>query len=204
MLNHFLGVLAVITPLLVEETWRHVPAAIAARDERPLHRLYPTVPSEWRNSELESDLDVLLRTKYAVHLAQEQARLEKMMARPRESRVVIALPDNDSRDKWSDLFERYVEDLDDFFIVANAKVHLGEYLYEPSLGEDLRWPYQVEFPLVGLDPEQDNATVYVLPSKASKCERCWNYTADVLHEFPDEEQPSWLCHRCLDIVGSSS
>ncbi|KAI9888062.1 MAG: isoleucine-tRNA ligase [Watsoniomyces obsoletus] len=208
MLNHFLGILSVITPLLVEETWRHVPAAITARDEHPFHRLYPSVPFEWRNPEMASDLVVLFRAKEAVNVAQEQARVEKMMRRPRESRLVVAVPNVEGEEvqgsKMYKLLKRYEDELDDFFLVSNATLRLGPYINGVSSGDDIpAWTYEAGFALSDQDGEE-KATVYVLPPRAEKCERCWNYTADVSHEISEDEPPSWLCNRCLDVIGSSS
>jgi isoleucyl-tRNA synthetase len=44
---NLLGMLAPVTPLLVEEAWHHTPTSIKVGIQHPLQQLYPPVQEEW-------------------------------------------------------------------------------------------------------------------------------------------------------------
>ena len=58
-----------------------------------------------------------------------------------------------------------------------------------SLGEDLKFVFITSAVSIA---RQENLTVQVAPSSATKCERCWHYREDV---GTDAAHPT-LCTRC--------
>ena len=179
--NHLLGMLAPITPLLVEEAWEHTPGDIKDAAQHPLQRLYPSVPDEWRAPALAADLPWLLEANNAIKAAQERARSAKTLGSSLQCAVVLSLPSGQA----FDLFERYTNELDGLFVVSAVSLSVATDGDAHGVGG-----YSAEFPTL----DGGKGTAHVLPPRAEKCPRCWKYTA---------AQADELCARCHSVVEAS-
>ncbi|KAI9840941.1 MAG: isoleucine-tRNA ligase [Sclerophora amabilis] len=188
--NHLLGMLAPLTPLLVEEAWHYTPEALKVQTTHPLQRLYPTVPSPWNNSQLSADLPRLLQINDAVKTAQEQARKDRKMGSSLQSSVVFSVPNSEASSSTHELIQRWADELDTFLVVSSVHLHSG-LSFEPTS----EWAYAAEIGSATASHSGNAAVAYVLPPEKAKCARCWRYVAPV-----DVEAGSALCARCEHVI----
>ncbi|KAI9799912.1 MAG: isoleucine-tRNA ligase [Piccolia ochrophora] len=191
VLNHLLGLIGPITPLLVEEAWHHMPAGLKGDSLHPLRRPFPTSRPEWDNAQLVTDLPVLLAAKEAVNAAQEQARAAKRLGSSLQCTVVLAFPSlSDSQSSATyNMFKPYAEELEALFVVSAVRLTRWSF----NLADHVAWMYSAPFDtLAGV-----NAKAYVLPSGLAKCIRCWRYTA-----APIAEPGLAVCARCDEVLES--
>ncbi|KAB8236480.1 tRNA synthetases class I-domain-containing protein [Aspergillus alliaceus] len=184
--HHLQEALAPITPMLVEETWEHTPAAIKSHCEHPLKRIISVPPSEWQNNSLEADYQDLIAVHSVIKNVQEIARGKKELGSSLQSFVHIVLPQgvNDT------VFQRTQTELPDIFVVSSVTLgNPGEPI--PATIADAQWQYNEDFEL----PSGQKGTVYVYTPQADKCPRCWRYV--VLESQAAEEA---VCDRCEDVV----
>ncbi|KAI9832621.1 MAG: isoleucine-tRNA ligase [Phylliscum demangeonii] len=191
--THLLGMLAPLTPLLVEEGWRHAPVGVRwAATGSPHQGLYPTAPAQWTSRPgLDADLAVLLAAKQAVNAAQEEAREAKKLTSSLGS--VVALDLSRSSASTQALFQRYASDdgggggggddvLSELFIVSGVRL-VGRDGPRARDADDAGWVYERTFVVPDAvgdgveagDEGGDEGTVYVLPATHDKCERCWRF-----------------------------
>ncbi|KAH0543106.1 hypothetical protein FGG08_002532 [Glutinoglossum americanum] len=187
---NLLGMLAPVTPLLVEEAWHHTSAAIKNDTQHPLKRPYPLVQGEWNDQALASDLPSLLKANDAVKLAQELARNEKKLGSSLQSSVHLVFSSSDSDPSATyRLFQRYLVELESLFVVSSVSLH--HLPIDRGFIDQAEWHFSTEFETV----EGDKARAYVLPPAAAKCVRCWRY--NVLTTSDAEET---LCDRCTNVM----
>ncbi|KAH0553004.1 hypothetical protein GP486_006800 [Trichoglossum hirsutum] len=176
--NNLLGMLAPLTPLLVEEVWSHTPEAVRGNDDHPLRRLYPTlpIPDQWETSQLMKDLVWLSTAHSAVKACQEKARAEKVIGSSLQCSIHLQIPSTEGLA----LFESYETELKDLFVVSGI-----------TLGHDARdeKACSTEFPI----PGGGMGIAFVLPPPGNKCERCWQYIVQ-------EKETASICERCKDAL----
>lgn len=187
--DHLLGMLAPITPLLVEEAWSHTPEAIKRDATHPLQRLYPTAPSEWKKESLEGDLPLLLAAKDAVNVAQEQARAAKQVGSSLQSAIVLSFPPSEV--KLHRLFQSYEDELEALFVVSSVKLVRGD-AAAPDLGD-----FNREFSGAFETGNGSQAMAYAFAHDQGKCARCWRYAAST-----DVKPDQALCARCETVVNT--
>ncbi|KAI9755525.1 MAG: hypothetical protein M4579_004251 [Chaenotheca gracillima] len=186
--NNLLGMLAPLTPLLVEEAWHFTPEAIKTSTIHPLQRTYPITPPAWKNEQLAADLPLLLRINDAVKAAQERARGAKQMGSSLQSSVFLSFDSaaqGSERTATADVshehvVRRWADELDSFLVVSS--VHIGA---KPERASE--WAYSSEF-----ETPIGKGVAWVLPAERAKCARCWRYVA------PEAEEP--ICGRCEAVI----
>ncbi|KAL2793448.1 tRNA synthetases class I-domain-containing protein [Aspergillus keveii] len=184
--NQLQEVLAPITPLLVEETWEHTPAAIKATCEHPLRRVAANPAPEWQQGTLGADYQDILAVHSVIKGLQENARGQKQLGSSLQSFVHIQLPANTS---VSSVLQRK-EELADIFVVSSVTVGDSDEAI-PDTIVNAEWQYSSEYQL----PSGEKGTVYVFTPQASKCPRCWRYV------IPEEEAAEEkACDRCKEVV----
>ncbi len=185
------AMLAPVTPLLVEESWAHVPAAIRSTMSHPLCCIHSETPEFWRDEALAADFAQLLSAKQAVNAAQERARSEKRIGSSLQSSIILYFPDANAAIATFELFERYKDELGALFVVYDVSLKLGK----NDLFADRtrpKWEFSAGFSIGnGLE-----ATALVVPSEKAKCVRCWRYAAPA-----DAAGDQALCGRCQHVVG---
>ena len=195
--------LAPICPLLVEETWDHLPTSIKAAN--PIYPLESTADSFrleknlQKNSDLERDWVILTHLNTAVKALQEQARDEQKMRSSTESSINIAFENGEAlKEPLSDgtdaagnavfeILRRYESTAQDFFVVSRFTVNDKE-----VNSESKKW-------LVSSDvtfPSGATVTVQVYEPIGSKCKRCWRW---VVSEN-DAENPERVNQNILGNV----
>ena len=185
------GVLAPITPLLIQEIQHHLPEALrstahvslTSRQMQPR----PTDEASSRQSDLanvELDLPALMDLLKAVQGLQEQARSDKKMGSSLQSYIAIVPRDMTGSTKIRELMLKYADDLDDIF--SASAVQLVSPAIKPS--SEVEWHYVQEIETVG-----EKVLVYVFAPQRQKCVRCWRYKAPLKVE-------EVLCERCVDVL----
>ena len=187
--DHLMGMLTPVTPLLVEEAWKHTPDAIRAAATHPLRRSYPTPPPKWNNERIKADLPVLLAANDAVKAAQERARTAKQLGSSLQSAVVLYLSTQETRHSTSasEILERHLPELEALFVVSSVSIVHGR-------------PLKIHTPLSTYAAEfatetDSSAVAYILPPEGAKCIRCWRYAAPT-----DVEPAEALCPRCEAVL----
>ena len=182
--HHLQEVLGPITPVLVEETWEHTPAAIRSQKEHPLRRIASTPPPEWQDLLLDVHYQELVAVHSVIKNLQEQARGKKQLGSSLQSFVHLVLSDSTE----NSVFYQYLSELPDLFVVSS--VTLGQPGSIPAEISEAEWQYQEACEL----PDGHKGTVYVYAPAAAKCGRCWRYAV------PLSETPDAICGRCEEVV----
>jgi isoleucyl-tRNA synthetase len=158
---------------------------------RPLHQLYkdPFIDESrltLKEASLRNDIPILMSVHAAIKTGLERARMDKVLGSSLQSRVVIAVHDNQTRD----VLKKYADELEAMFVVSHVEV-TGP-LPENSDWNGAIWSYSQVIDSSGETGGNGKiGEVVVLPPKDDKCPRCWRYVA------PSEEE---LCGRCKDVV----
>ncbi|KAI9715267.1 MAG: hypothetical protein M1812_006078 [Candelaria pacifica] len=186
------AMLAPVTPLLVEESWSHLPMALRSRLSHPLRRIHSETPRSWDDRILAADLAQLLLAKQAVSAAQEQARSEKRIGSSLQSSIVLHFPEDDIAKAAFQLFERYKDELGPLFVVYDVSLRLGK---NDIFADRIRpeWMHSASFSI----GDGAEATAWIVPSEKAKCVRCWRYAAPA-----DVEGNEALCGRCQHVLGN--
>lgn len=182
--HHLQEVLGPVTPLLVEETWEHTPAAIREHSEHPLRRLTSTPAVEWQDLILDAHYHELVAVHSVIKNLQEQARGKKQLGSSLQSFVHLELPDMVE----NSVFQQYLAELPDLFVVSS--VTFGQPGSIPAEISQAEWKYQeaCEF------PGGQKGQVYVFAPAAAKCARCWRYAV------PAPASSDAICTRCDAVV----
>src|SRR5438552_92886 len=140
---NLLGMLAPVTPLLVEEAWHHTPVAIKNDIQHPLQQLYPPVQEEWYDQTLADDLPLLLRANDGVKLAQEMARNEKKMGSSLQSSIHLVFPGHGSDSTATyRIFQRYLVELESLLVVSSVLLHHSP--IDKNIVDDAEWSFSLE------------------------------------------------------------
>ena len=188
-LENLLGMLAPITPLLIEEVWSHTPVALQENSVHPLQRLWPAIPPEWFNESLKAEFEVLRRVGISIKDHQEEARVRKLMGSSLSCDVTLGFPDAPptGADLY-ELFKKYEGLLADLYVVSGLTLKRHS---EPDAQEKdgMRLNKGTEKGAL--------AGVGVLISSPAReqCVRCWKYVVE--EKKPQQEM---LCKRCENVV----
>ncbi|MCJ1365064.1 isoleucine-tRNA ligase [Acarospora aff. strigata] len=189
--RHLQGMLAPVTPLLVEETWNYTPQAIRNKDGHPLKRTFQPAPPEWHDDAIATALPWLMAANTAVKSTQELARSEKKMGSSLQCSVFLALGESATGEHRSSLevLERYKDELGSLFVVSSVDISVCS--DKPPAVADAAWHYETRFAM----PNGHGGTAYVYAPAKAKCVRCWRYAAPT-----DEKEDEAMCSRCVDVV----
>lgn len=199
ILSHFQEMLSPITPLLVEESWAHIPEEYRVKLKHPLKRVWAEPPVQWQNHELSGLLPSITAINTGVKAAQEKARSEKLMGQSLASDVAVYL--------WPKIDVSQIPDetWKEIFVVSGVEF-IGDDEFRSKAAADNKtqqaeWSHSSEIEL----PEGNVVGVAVVRSPhGEKCARCWKYvvdpasTEDVPSHAEKVEIP--LCERCTNTV----
>ena len=194
-----MGMLAPLTPILVEESWEHTPDALKRVTMHPLQRLYPVAPALWRNESLEVVFPVFLDAKEAVNAAQERLRLDKQIGSSLESVIKLSFPASASESY--NVFRAYESELEALFVTSKLTLAIqsaGE--QESDQSTDSPAPTDCvasnTFDIgSGLEAVVHAHSVRYMRPFRSKCARCWRHAAPA-----DADEDRALCGRCMRVV----
>ncbi len=132
-----------------------------------------SVPSEWKNPELNAPLETCRLLKSQVNGTLEKARAEKLIGSSLEASLKIYMPEEET---LKTLFT--AEEWADFFIVSSVSfVETPEADFETIEGSNLK--------------------LKVEKHTGKKCARCWKYV-ETLHAT--EEENDSVCTRCHEVL----
>ncbi|KAH9866484.1 hypothetical protein IAQ61_008489, partial [Plenodomus lingam] len=210
-----LKMLAPICPLLVEEVWDHVPAALRQSSTHPARALWRALePRAEPKTALDSlRTQVLAELDAAIKTSQERLRAHKKIGSSLESAVTVFMSDAqaDSLTTW---FEACMscgpEDvpatqqqqqqqqllhtqLASIFVVSEVDIKRADAGAAEQAVQQMRsemaWCEEAVVQHHGLA----GARVVVHPPRREKCPRCWRFV---------REEADVVCRRCEDVVVS--
>ncbi len=164
-------ILAPILSFTSEEIWQKLPG----ERETSVHlATFPTVNANYLDDQLEERYTKLQQVRSEVSRQLEKARADKMIGQSLEAKVLL-----DTSDDYRQILTDYLDLLPTYFIVS--QVELTADLTAPQAAENL-----ADFKLE------------VLPADGEKCERCWNYAANV---GENSDHPT-ICARCVTALAA--
>ncbi|OAL05781.1 isoleucyl-tRNA synthetase [Phaeosphaeriaceae sp. SRC1lsM3a] len=195
-----LQVLAPVTPLLVEEVWDHVPAALRENTVHPARATWAPIPLP--SADVAKDMDAMAKAVgvlgATIKSALERLRADKMIGSPLESTITLYLAPSSTK-AFAALFERCTgasadeleTQLASLFVVSGFEIRENDNLHapDPSHADATEWTVSemveesVEWP--------GGAKVVVRKPEGGKCPRCWRYV-----KTRDEE----VCGRCEEVM----
>ncbi|KAI0826153.1 isoleucyl-tRNA synthetase [Irpex lacteus] len=177
VLENLTTIMAPILPHTAEEihqTWYEENASVPSVFAQP----WKTLPAEWCDQAVESEMETLLQVRGAVLKALEIARRKQAIRSSTEAQIEVVIPENAG--PLSDLLRREENFLSQLFIVSGVTLSSHD---SPLAGsEDV------------IGEASWNSDVIITKARLAsdhKCPRCWSYTR------PEGET---LCGRCSDAI----
>ena len=175
-MNEILEVLVrLMAPVLsftAEEIWQHMPNR--GRSPSVHMELFVPLKDEYRDPDLASRWENIIKVRKEVTKALEIARKEKTVGHSLDASLTLGLPD-----QLLESLKPYIDQLKTIFIVSSVQV-------VPSA--DVGGGYESE--------EIEGLKVLVVPSGDTKCERCWVHDPSV----GENNMHPTLCSRCYEAI----
>jgi len=166
ILHHLVRLLAPLIPFTTEEVWQHLRPVTDLPESVHLAD-FPTPQAAWLDAGLLAKWDRVLAIRELVSKALETARQENRIGNSLEARITVCASP-------------------------------GDFAFLTGMADDLRYIFIVS--AVDLAEKSGVADgqpeVAVDKAAGAKCERCWNYSAQVgvFADFPT------VCERCVPVV----
>ncbi len=174
VLSSMTRLMAPLISFTAEEIWQCMPHLDADNKASVFLNAFPTANAEWNAPELTAHWDRLFDLRDDVMKALELARAEKLIGKSLDASVVIYTENNEVYD----LLSSFAAELKTVYIVSSAKVIKGA------------------APEGAFTETEAGIAVVVAPASGEKCDRCWMYSDEVVHDGEGV-----LCPRCAAIVG---
>ncbi len=174
VLSSLTRLMAPLISFTAEEIWQCMPHTASDVKESVFLNEFPNVNSEWNAPELMARWDRLFDLRDDVMKALELARAEKLIGKSLDASVVIYTENDDI----CALLNDFAAELKTVYIVSSAKVVKGA------------------APEGAFTETESGIAVVVAPAAGEKCDRCWMYSDEVVHDGEGV-----LCPRCAAIVG---
>ncbi|KAJ5063925.1 isoleucyl-tRNA synthetase-like protein [Bipolaris maydis] len=215
-----LQMLAPVCPLLVEEVWDHVPAALRDQSIHPARATWERLAAlpESEAKSLERISGVVATLGAAIKIAQERVRAEKKIGSSLECAATVYLPAS-SINMLGEAFAAAMhplnlkaEDMENqlaaLFVISEVRIRLlpdtlagasssGQLGFVAEDAEQMKrqWAW-VEEEAMAPSGDQGNdllakARVLVHPPSREKCPRCWRFV---------KEEAEDVCGRCAHVV----
>ena len=176
ILNRLVVTIAPVLSFTADEVWGFMSHDAGAPNNVFLTD-FPSVPTEWRNAEIESAFDqkfaLRSRIKALIEARRPKKRGEKLEGQIGSSQEAVVTLVVDQANEAA--LRASASEIAALAIVASVEVQLGN----PS--------------------DESGVDVSVEPSTNAKCPRCWNYRTDVGSNPAHPE----LCGRCATVIVSS-
>ncbi|USP82549.1 uncharacterized protein yc1106_09823 [Curvularia clavata] len=215
-----LQMLAPVCPLLVEEVWDHVPAALKQNSIHPARAVWSRLPplAEAESKNLEHMNGVVGALGAAIKIAQERARAEKKIGSSLECAATVYLG-ADSIEAFSESFAKAMhplglqatdieEQLAGLFVVSEVRIRMvpdapsssssSQLGFVTEDAEEMKqsWAWAEEEAVVvseegGVSTLLGKPRVLVHPPSREKCPRCWRFV---------KEEKEDVCGRCAHVV----
>ena len=176
-----------VAPILchtAEEAWGHLPAPAKGEREPSVHLArWPQVDPNVLDEDLLAEWDWLQEVRRDAYALLERFRADGRFDKHTEARVALAVTDAQELARLKEVGEARLADLlllSELALVAPEGVAGLE-------GERV----------AAADADVERfASAVLLPQTYTRCERCWNFRADV-----GQAEPADLCDRCRRVVG---
>jgi len=170
ILDTLVRLLAPVLSFTADEVWQHM----QARTQNSVHlAAFPALNPEWKNTDLASRWEQIIKVRADVSKALELARTAKTIGHSLDAAVTIAAPE-----ELLAFLREFQQELQSIFIVS--KVELKETLEGESWGSES---------IAGLK-------IQVSAAPGEKCERCWCYSEQL---GTDSQHPT-ICPKCTAAV----
>ncbi len=171
-----------ISPVLchtAEDIWQNLPYKVP--EKSVFQRGWPSIPSYWKNLDIESKISSLRRLRVEINKAIEGCRNQQMIGAALETEILF-LPKNDELKEalfWlQNSDNKEVDCYSDWLIVSNFSV------VKKPLKDSL------------LTVKNEFGTIQIQKAKGIKCDRCWHFKEFTLKG----NQNTNLCKRCAEII----
>ncbi len=170
-----------LAPLIVytaEEIWQFMPHMSTDVGESVFCNDLPEYKPEWAFPEIAEKYDALFSERDAVTSALELARAEKKIGKSLDAKVDIYTDDAENYALLASFDEATLEDV---FITSGVTLHNTS-----------------DAPEGAFVPESGKLAVLVSEADGEKCDRCWKYSSDCIHD----DEGGCLCARCHETVNA--
>ena len=164
-------VMAPILSFTSDEIWREMKHFINDDSLSVFLNDLPFYNGDYSFSEIESKYDRIFELRETVLKALEIARVNKMIGKSLDAKVIIS-----SESELSDFLKDNIKELPSLFIVSQVEI-------VDSLND-------ITF-------ETDGIKILVLNAMGNKCARCWTYSVDSILQDDGE---TYLCPRCSKVL----
>ena len=164
-------VMAPILSFTSDEIWREMKHFINDDSLSVFLNDLPFYNGDYSFSEIESKYDRIFELRETVLKALEIARVNKMIGKSLDAKVIIS-----SESELSDFLKDNIKELPSLFIVSQVEI-------VDSLND-------ITF-------ETDGIKILVLNAIGNKCARCWTYSVDSILQDDGE---TYLCPRCSKVL----
>ncbi len=171
-----------ISPVLchmAEDIWQNLPYKV--QEKSVFQRGWPSIPSDWKNLEVESKMLNLRKFRVEINKVIEGCRNQQQVGAALETEILFLPKDNKLKEALIWLKNSGNPEVDcysDWLIVSNFL------LIESPLEESL------------LTVHNDFGIIQIQKAKGIKCDRCWHF-----QEFTFKGmQNTNLCKRCYEII----
>ncbi len=149
-----------------EEIWQAMPHTSSDVRDSVFCNRLPEYKTEWEFADVAARYEAILDIRDRVMEALESARAAKLIGKSLDAKVTVRTTD---KEKLSHLGSFTEEELEDIFITSGVTVECGG---------------------------DDNVSVDVGNADGERCDRCWKYSKECVHDGEDT-----LCPRCRAIIG---
>lgn len=181
LLKTYIGLLAPIQPLLVQEVWKVCPAYFKNNSPNPFavgNWDFYHLPQSYIQESLEDDFSKIWQVKDILYKSMEELRLHGKFKNKLETQVNIIVDQDSFLGKLLISHELF---LDDYFLVSKVSVN-GETSRDASY-----------FCETASTIDGHHVKLQISPSANAKCPRCWKFIS---------ESEDKLCTKCDTVVHS--
>ncbi|KAI5963618.1 ISM1 [Candida pseudojiufengensis] len=174
ILKTYIGILAPIQPLLVQEVWDEYKTIIKSDIDSPfkLNWDFYSLPKKYKANI--NEMTALFKLRDEIYKDIELLKQNKFFTNKLELEIQLSNPSGNS--KLFKFLEKNKSLLDDIFLVSKVSL----------IDENLKQTFNVNGEEIG---------VTIRKSDDQKCLRCWKFTA---------KEPDTLCNKCENVVNNDN
>ena len=120
LLHHLLRLMSPLTPFLSEEAYQHIPGE---KKESVLLEDFPTPPPRWRDQDLESCFDEMLKVRHLAYTRMESMRQASLIGSSLEAQVEVTLTK-----EWFHKLKGLTSEFKELLVVSDLRLWEGESL----------------------------------------------------------------------------
>ena len=173
-----------ISPVLshmAEDIWQNIPYEI--NEKSVFQRGWPKLPSQWKNSEIETNILLLRKLRIEINKSIENCRNQQKIGAALETQIKFCPKNQDLKNAllWLEKSgSKSVDIYSDWLIVSDFEI-VEKFLDDCLIIED-----------------SELGKIQIVKANGLKCDRCWHYQKEVI----DGMHSTKLCKRCSEIIRS--